>query len=359
MSHVYHSLHTVMSSTNGSRRPRVAVIGAGVSSLPTAVMLTQSKYFPQVTVISEEFTPNTTSDTAAASLRITQNKTGSTDQRKERWTRETYEYFFDLFASPLAGKLEMSLVTMYVVYEGHREDPWWKDLVLGFRSVSASEKIKMNISQDKNAWCYSTLIFPCGPYLTWQMEQFKANGGRVIQKKLRSLQEIDGIYDVIVNCSGLGSIELVNDRELYPVRGQAILVDAPWVKHSITAEVGEDVTYIYPRRKGVVLGGTAQLGNWSKDIDFADREGIMARCSKYVPSLAQAEVITEWVGLRPGRKQVRLEVEYSQDKAAVVHNYGHTGQGLVFSIGCAKDSIKHVEECFKQKAFQKCDDAKL
>ena len=209
----------------------MAVIGAGVSSLPTAVMLTQSKYFPQVTVISEEFMPNTTSDTAAASLRITQNRTGSTDQRKQRWARETYQCFFDLFASPLAGKLEMSLVTMYVVYEGHREDPWWKDLVLGFCSVSASEKIKMNISQDKNVWCYSTLIFPCGPYLTWQMDRFKANGGRLIQKKLRSLQEIDGIYDVTVNCSGLGSIELVNDRELYPVRGQVILVDAPWVKH--------------------------------------------------------------------------------------------------------------------------------
>lgn len=358
MHHVLY-FHTEMSSTHGDRRPRVAVIGAGVTGLPTAVMLTQSKYFPQVTLISEDFTPNTTSDTAAASLRITSNKTGSTDQRKERWTRETYQYFFDLFASPLAGALDISLVTMYVVYEGHRDDPYWKDLVLGFRNVSTGEKKKMNISQNHNAWCYSTLIIPCGPYLTWQMEQFEASGGRVIQRKLKSLQEIDNVYDVIVNCSGLGSRELVNDQEVYPVRGQAILVDAPWVKHSITAEVGEDVTYVYPRSKGVVLGGTAQVGDWSKDNNFADREGIMARCSQYVPSLAQAKVIDEWVGLRPGRKQVRLEVEYSMDKAAVVHNYGHTGQGLVFSIGCAKDSVKHVEECLRKKAFQKYDNAKL
>lgn len=327
--------------------------------LPTAVMLTQSKFFPQVTIIADRFTPNTTSDTAAASLRITANKTSSTDPRKEEWTRETYRYFFDLFASPLAGKLDISLVTMYVIFEGHRTDPWWKDLVLGFRTVSATEKQKMNISQDKNAWCYSTLIIPCGPYLTWQMEQFKANGGRVVQRKLNSLQEIESIYDVIVNCTGLGSRELVNDKEVYPVRGQAILVDASWVKHSMTAEVGEDVTYIYPRSKGVVLGGTAQIGDWSKDINFADREGIMARCSQYIPSLAHAKVIDEWVGLRPGRKQVRLEVEHSKDRTAVVHNYGHTGQGLVFSIGCAKDSIKLVEECLTRKAFQKCNDAKL
>ena len=348
-----------MSVTSSNRRPRVAVIGAGVTGLPTAVMLTQSKFMPQVTIISEEFTPNTTSDKAGASLRVTHNKTGSTDHRKEKWTRETYQYFFDLFKSPLADRLNISLVTMYVVFEGDRVDPWWKDLVLGFRTVSASEKQKMNIPEDKNAWCYSTLIFPCGQYLSWQMEQFKANGGRVIQRKLRSLNEIDGIYDVIVNCSGLGSRELVNDQEVFPVRGQAILVDAPWVKHSITAEVGDDVTYIYPRSNGVLLGGTAQFGDWSTNIDFADREGILSRCSHYIPSLAQAKVIDEWVGLRPGRKQVRLEVEDSKDVTPVVHNYGHTGQGLVFSIGCAKDCIKHVEECLTKKSFQRCVDAKL
>ena len=249
----------------------MAVVGAGAIGLPTAVMLTQSKFFPQVTIIAEKFSPNTTSDTAAASLRITGNKTSSTHERQEKWTRETYKYFFDLFASPLAGKLDISLVTMYVVFEGQRVDPWWKDLVLGFHTVDDSEKKKVNISQDKNAWCYSTLIIPCGPYLTWQMEQFKTNGGRVIQKKLKSLQEIDGIYDVIVNCSGLGSRDLVNDQGVYPVRGQAVLVDAPWVKHSITAEMGEDVMYIYPRRRGVVLGGTAQIGDWSKDINFGPR----------------------------------------------------------------------------------------
>ena len=85
------------------------------------------------------------------------------------------------------------------------------------------------------------------------------------------------------NGDGLGSRELVNDQEVFPVRGQAILVDAPWVKHSITAEVGDDVTYIYPRSDGVLLGGTAQFGDWSENIDFADRECIISRCSHYIP----------------------------------------------------------------------------
>ena len=36
------------------------------------------------------------------------------------------------------------------------------------------------------------------PYLAWQLDRFKAIGGTVIQRKLNSLKEIDGEYDVIV-----------------------------------------------------------------------------------------------------------------------------------------------------------------
>ena len=337
----------------------MAVIGAGVVGLPVATMLTQNKFRPNVTLIAAEFSPNITSDAAGASLRITGNKTSSKDPRQEKWTRATYHYFFNLFASPMANSLKISLVTMYQVFEGHRDHPWWKNLVLGFRDVNNDEKKIINIRQDLNAWCFSTFIFPCGPYLAWQLEQFKANGGTVIQRKLNSLAEIDGEYDVIVNCTGLGSKELVGDEGMYPVRGQIILLKAPWVKHSFGVEVADDVTYIYPREEGVLIGGTAQFGNSSKEIDPTDRLGIMARCSSYVPSLGQAEVIDEWVGIRPGRKLVRLEMQDLSADTAVVHNYGHTGQGLVYSIGCAKDSIKLVEEYLERRQFFKYDMAKL
>jgi len=345
---------------SAQRKPRVAVIGAGVVGLPVAVMLTQNKFRPSVTLIAAEFSPNITSDAAGASLRVTGNKTSSKDPRQEKWTRATYHYFFKLLASPMAKTLGLSLTTMYQVFDGHRDHPWWKNLVLGFRDVNDDEKKIVNICQDFNAWCFSTLILPCGPYLGWQIEQFNANGGTVIQRKLNSLKEIDGEYDVIVNCTGLGSRELVGDKEMYPVRGQVILLKAPWVKHSYGVEVADDVTYIYPREKGkVLIGGTAQFGNNSTEIDPIDRSAILARCCSYVPSFAQGEVIDEWVGIRPGRKLVRLEMEDLSADTAVVHNYGHTGQGLVYSIGCAKDSIQLIENYLERKHFFKYDMAKL
>ena len=85
----------------------------------------------------------------------------------------------------------------------------------------------------------------------------------------------------------------------------------------------------------------------------------MARCCSFVPSFAQAEVVAEWVGIRPGRKLVRLEIEDLSADTAVVHNYGHTGQGLVYSIGCAKDSIQLTENYLERKHFFKYDMAKL
>ena len=53
-----------------SRRPKVAVIGAGVIGLPIAVMLTQNRFKSRVTIIAAEFSPNITSDHAGAMMRL-------------------------------------------------------------------------------------------------------------------------------------------------------------------------------------------------------------------------------------------------------------------------------------------------
>ena len=334
------------------RRPTVAVVGAGVASLPLAVMLTEHKYKPRVTLIAEEFSPNITSDAAGGIIRLNDRRASANDPRTDRWFAETYQYFTKLFGSPMAGKLGLSLVSSYTIFDETRKDPLMKDIVLGFRHVGAAEKKVLNIPQDKNAWSYLTFSMSCTPFLSWQMEQFKNNGGIVIKRKLNNLQEVDGDYSVIVNCTGLGSKELVKDQEMFPVRGQVAVLRAPWVKHIVTAEVGEKYTYIIPRGEDVIVGGTTQVDNWSTDISPSDRRDIITRCSQYIPSLAHAEIIDEWAGLRPGRKQVRLEIEALSSSTMIVHNYGHAGKGLALSIGCAQDSLSLIEICLTEMNFK-------
>ena len=350
-----HSLLVMQHTMEKVKRPRIAVIGAGIIGLPTAVMLTKIFYKPEVTLIAEEFSPHITSDIAGAIIRpvVDNNKVGSCDSRRDEWTKVTFQHLYSLFSSPLAKTLDISLVSAYDVYEGERQDPWWKDYVLGFRHVGEEEMKVLQYPTGKNCWAYSTFMMISGSYLTWQMEQFKANGGVVVQRRLESLEEIDGVYDIIVNCTGLGSRQLVNDPEVYPVRGQAIVVKAPWIK-TIFAEETEDgvLTYVFPRADSVILGGTADVGNWSTQVDPLVSKAIMERCFIYSPGLSTAEVVKEVAGLRPGRSTVRLEIDETiLKKSTVIHNYGHGGLGVTFFRGCAIDAIKLVEHCLFQNGF--------
>ena len=64
--------------------------------------------------------------------------------------------------------------------------------------------------------------------------------------------------------------------------------------------------------------------------------------------LAAAEVLGDWVGLRPGRTTIRLEagrVEAPSGAALpVIHNYGHGGSGLTLGWGCAGDVVQLAEQ---------------
>jgi len=333
------------------KRPRIAVIGAGITGLPTAVLLTETLYNSEVTLIAEMFSPNITSDIAGAIILPLDNPSlGSAELRKRSWNKSTFTYLYELLSSPLAGNLDISLVQMYEMFDDDVEDPWWKDFVLGFRHVGEEEMKVLRYPTDKKCWCFSTISMPCGQFLHWQLKLFKTNGGLVIQKRLESLQKIDGIYDIIVNCTGLG-MKLLNDRELYAVKDQHIMVKAPWIKHALSHEV-ESLVYIIPRGDVVVLGGIADIGNWSDHVDPVVSKQIMERCCKFIPALSTAEVIKEVAGLRPGRNTVRLEVDETALKTStVIHNYGHGGQGVTLFRGCAEEVIHLVKTTLQEKGF--------
>ncbi|MGH7892417.1 MAG: FAD-dependent oxidoreductase, partial [Thermodesulfobacteriota bacterium] len=50
------------------------------------------------------------------------------------------------------------------------------------------------------------------------------------------------------------------------------------------------------------------------------------------------------VGLRPGRTEVRLEIEELPGGRALIHDYGHGGGGFTLSWGCAEEVLKLAED---------------
>lgn len=83
------------------------------------------------------------------------------------------------------------------------------------------------------------------PYL---FKRFTAAGGKFSQRRVSSIEKLadEGEYDVVINCTGLGAKELVNDNEVKPVRGQIIRIEAPWI-YSVILDDSNDGNYVIPK----------------------------------------------------------------------------------------------------------------
>lgn len=91
--------------------------------------------------------------------------------------------------------------------------------------------------------------------------------------------------DAVVVCLGLGARFLggVEDKDVYPVRGQTILIKAPWIKccMSLSGGASKIWTYIIPRRSGdVIIGGTYEANDWCDNLLFLiSYNGAVTDCS--------------------------------------------------------------------------------
>jgi D-amino-acid oxidase len=176
-------------------------------------------------------------------------------------------------------------------------------------------------------------------YLAWLEGRFLAGGGALEPRALRSLDEALAASPLVVNCSGLGARELAGDPSMHPIRGQVVRVENPGIERFWLDESEGEVTYVIPRTRDVVLGGTAEEGarELAPDPEVARR--IVERCAALEPRLAGARVLGHAVGLRPGRPAVRLERQLLAGGARCIHNYGHGGSGVTISWGCADEVV--------------------
>lgn len=54
--------------------------------------------------------------------------------------------------------------------------------------------------------------------------RIKQAGGKVVRQHVNGLSELEGKYDAVINCTGLGAKKLVGDYKLVPIRGQVFKV---------------------------------------------------------------------------------------------------------------------------------------
>jgi glycine/D-amino acid oxidase-like deaminating enzyme len=112
---------------------------------------------------------------------------------------------------------------------------------------------------------FSTMLIEPQTYLNALLRDFYIAGGKVVVREFQNLAEIAQLPETLIfNCTGLGAKKLVGDPSLTPVRGQLeILLPQSEIDYCYVGQRG----YMFPRRDGIVLGGTFDHDVWSTEPD--------------------------------------------------------------------------------------------
>jgi D-amino-acid oxidase len=105
-----------------------------------------------------------------------------------------------------------------------------------------------------------------------------------------------------------------------------------------------DLTYVIPREKDIVVGGTSEPNNWNLAVDPKTADQILTRAAELVPQLRKAKVLRHRVGLRPARPTIRCELVRTTTGEPVIHCYGHGGSGVTLSWGCANEVFELIHD---------------
>ena len=149
---------------------------------------------------------------------------------------------------------------------------------------------------------------------------------------------------MVVNAAGLAAGELAGDNTTFPVRGQIVRVVNPGLSLSVRDEHHPGGrAYVHPRSQDCILGGTLEVGEWDTTPNASRNRGDLGPLRRHRSGSGGRAVIETIVGLRPGRREIRLEVDESLLPVPVVHNYGHGGSGITVGWGCAADAAALVD----------------
>ena len=180
-------------------------------------------------------------------------------------------------------------------------------------------------------------------YLAWLRRVVMDLGVTITTGRVSTIDELcaaEPDVDGVVVAAGIRSARLLgDDDEVYPIRGQVVRLANPgltdWI---LDDENPAGLTYVVPRDHDVVCGGTGDIGCWDETVDPGVEAAIRQRAEALVPELIGQPVLSRAVGLRPGRRDVRLEPVGGHSRP-VFAAYGHGGAGFTLAWGDAAATV--------------------
>jgi len=259
-----------------TKAARYAVVGCGAVGLATARLLQRRGH--DVVIYARDLPPNTTSNVAGAewgafSVVDQGRRTPAFDEQFVRAARLSHRMFQDL----VGERYGVRWIEAYDLAsarprprQGDVVSDALRQLTPDSREVAATE----HPFDRPYVRRFATMMIEPPVYLEALLTDFRLAGGRVVVREFVDARAILDLPEpVVVNCTGLGARALFGDEELVPAKGQlSVLVPQPEIDYAVLTDT---FLYMFPRRDGILLGGTFERGEWDLTPDPAAAERIL------------------------------------------------------------------------------------
>jgi D-amino-acid oxidase len=137
-----------------------------------------------------------------------------------------------------------------------------------------------NLSQDEHPFPVPyakrvvTMMVEPATFLRRIRSDFHLSGGKILVRNFLNRSEILSLDEsIIFNCTGLGAKALFDDEDLIPIKGQLLFMQPDPAIDYLTIGGGPGVTYMFPRKGEILLGGSYQRNDSSRNVeqDVTDR----------------------------------------------------------------------------------------
>ena len=168
------------------------------------------------------------------------------------------------------------------------------------------------------------------------LENTAVNGIDIRNGQVQGVQTEQGTFvaERVVVAGGAWSAQILETSGMQlpvtPVRGQILLYKTqPGMLKRILLHEGH---YLIPRRDGLVLAGsTLEYTGFDKETTQQARDILSKSAIGLVPGLAQADIIKQWAGLRPGTADGIPFIGECPGIKGLYLNTGHFRNGVVMA----------------------------
>ena len=254
----------------------IAVVGTGAVGLATARLLIERGY--KVSVYTKDLPPNTTSNIAGGQWfpftvydvdcltpEFEEQFWAATEFSYKRYQTMVGDYYgvrwlpnFQVSDNPLPTNGLLS-----------RTGPLFRMLPEFTELLPTKHPFPFRYARR-----FDTMFIQPPIYLDAMLRELRISGTPVEVRAFRDLQEILTLPEpVIVNCTGLGAKDLFGDEELTPIKGQLTIL---LPEEEVTYATLPPELYMFPRRDGIILGGSHERGVWDMTPDPEEEARVLA-----------------------------------------------------------------------------------